>query len=38
MGSDGGVGLVLARGAKARALGFHVIAKLRGYADAEQVF
>jgi acetyl-CoA C-acetyltransferase len=38
MGSDGAVGLVLASGAKARALGLHVIAKLRGYVDAEQVF
>jgi len=38
MGSDGAAGLVLASGAKARALGLHVIAKLRGYADAEQVF
>jgi hypothetical protein len=37
MGSDGAVGLVLASGAKARALRLHVIAKLRGYADAEQV-
>jgi hypothetical protein len=31
-------GLVLESGAKARALGLHVIAKLRDYADAEQVF
>jgi acetyl-CoA acetyltransferase len=38
MGSDGAAGPVLASGAKARALGLHVIAKLRGYADAEQVF
>jgi acetyl-CoA C-acetyltransferase len=38
MGNDGAAGLVLANGAKARALGLHVIAKLRGYADAEQVF
>jgi len=37
MGSDGAVGLVLASGAKARGLGLHVIAKLRGYADADQV-
>ncbi|CAK9261829.1 unnamed protein product [Sphagnum jensenii] len=36
MGNDGAAGLVLASGAKARALGLHVIAKLRGYADAEQ--
>ncbi|KAH9542222.1 hypothetical protein CY35_14G104900 [Sphagnum magellanicum] len=36
MGSDGAVGLVLASGAKARGLGLHVIAKLRGYADADQ--
>ncbi|KAH9566796.1 hypothetical protein CY35_04G147700 [Sphagnum magellanicum] len=33
---DGAAALVLARGAKARALGLHVIAKLRGYADAAQ--
>jgi hypothetical protein len=38
MGSDGAAGLVLASGAKARALGLHVIAKLQVYADAEQVF
>jgi acetyl-CoA C-acetyltransferase len=38
MGNDGAAGLVLANGAKARVLGLHVIAKLRGYADAAQVF
>jgi acetyl-CoA acetyltransferase len=37
MGSDGAAALVLVSGAKARALGLHVIAKLRGYADAAQV-
>jgi acetyl-CoA C-acetyltransferase len=34
--SDGAAALVLASGAKARALGLHVIAILRGYADAAQ--
>jgi acetyl-CoA C-acetyltransferase len=34
--SDGAAALVLTSGAKARALGLHVIAKLRGYADAAQ--
>jgi len=34
MGSDGAAGLVLANSAKASALGLHVIAKLRGYAEA----
>jgi acetyl-CoA acetyltransferase len=38
MGSDGAIGMVLASGAKARALGLHVIAKLQGYADANQVY
>jgi hypothetical protein len=38
MGSDGVVGLVLANGAKAKALRLHVIAKLWDYVDVEQVF
>lgn len=37
MCSDGAAALVLVSGAKAKALGLQVIAKIRGYADAAQV-
>ena len=35
--SDGAAALVLVSGEKALKLGLHVIAKVSGYADAEQV-
>lgn len=37
MASDGAAVLVLVSGAKALELGLQVIAKIKGYADAEQV-
>lgn len=38
MGSDGAAALVLVSGEKALELRLQVIAKIRGYADAAQVF
>ena len=35
---DGAAGLVLVRGEKAKNLGLYVLARIRGYADAAQVY
>lgn len=37
MDSDGAAALVLVSGEKALKLGLHIIAKIKGYADAAQV-